>query len=156
SVAGNSVVAYHRAADGTLTQAGSYATGGGGGVLTGSVVDHFASQGAVAVGRAHGLLYVGDARSDPGARFAVGGDRLVRRQVIGSGGSFPVSITTHGDQVYVVNARGGGSVQGYVRVGQRLVLVPAWHRALGLDPTATPEFTHTPGQVAFTPDGRHL
>ena len=27
---------------------------------------------------------------------------------------------------------------------------------LGLDPTATPEFTHTPGQVAFTPDGSKL
>ena len=34
--------------------------------------------------------------------------------------------------------------------------IPLWHRALGLDPTAAPEFTHTPGQVAFTPDGAHL
>ena len=34
--------------------------------------------------------------------------------------------------------------------------VAGWHRTLGLDPIATPEFTHTPGQVAFTPDGQHL
>src|SRR3954447_25713250 len=42
--AGNTVVAYHRDGDGTLTQAGSYPTGGLGGVLTGSVVDHLASK----------------------------------------------------------------------------------------------------------------
>ena len=44
SVTGNQIVAYDRAEDGTLTQAGTYATGGLGGVLTGSVVDHLASQ----------------------------------------------------------------------------------------------------------------
>jgi hypothetical protein len=42
NTAGNRVVAYQRAADGTLTPAGSYATGGLGGVLAGSVVDHTA------------------------------------------------------------------------------------------------------------------
>jgi hypothetical protein len=42
------------AADGTLSPAGSYPTGGLGGVLAGSVVDHTASQGAVAYDR-HGL-----------------------------------------------------------------------------------------------------
>ena len=31
--------------------------------------------------------------------------------------------------------------------------IPSWHRNLGLDGAATPEFTHTPGQVAFSPDG---
>ena len=31
----------------------------------------------------------------------------------------------------------------------------AW-AALGLDPNATPQFTTTPGQVAFTPDGTQL
>jgi 6-phosphogluconolactonase (cycloisomerase 2 family) len=36
------------------------------------------------------------------------------------------------------------------------VRVRAWHRALGLDPAATPEFTHSVGQASFTPDGRHL
>jgi DNA-binding beta-propeller fold protein YncE len=34
--------------------------------------------------------------------------------------------------------------------------VPAWHRDLGLDPAAAPEFTHSPGQIAFTPDGSRL
>ena len=30
------------------------------------------------------------------------------------------------------------------------------HRSLGLDPTQTPEFTKTPGEVVFTPDGGRL
>ena len=47
----NRVVAYDRAADGTLTPAGSYATGGRGGILAGSVVDHTASQGSLAADR---------------------------------------------------------------------------------------------------------
>jgi 6-phosphogluconolactonase (cycloisomerase 2 family) len=41
-------------------------------------------------------------------------------------------------------------------VGRRLVRVPAWHRDLGLDPEQTPEFTSTPGQIGFTPDGQRL
>ena len=45
--AGNQVVAYHRNADGTLVGAGAYATGGVGGVLNGSQVDHLASQGSL-------------------------------------------------------------------------------------------------------------
>jgi 6-phosphogluconolactonase (cycloisomerase 2 family) len=154
--AGNTVVAYDRAADGSLHQAGVYRTGGNGGVLTGSVVDHLASQGSLAYDRAHGLLYAVNAGSDTVTVFGVRGDRLTRRQVIGSGGTFPVSIAVHGSVLYVLNARDGGSVQGYLRVGDTLVRVPSWHRSLGLDATQTPEFTHTPGQVAFTPDGRHL
>jgi 6-phosphogluconolactonase (cycloisomerase 2 family) len=154
--AGNTVVAYDRAADGSLHQAGVYRTGGDGGVLTGSVVDHLASQGSLAYDKAHGLLYAVNAGSDTVTVFGVHGDRLTRRQVIGSGGTFPVSIAVHGSALYVLNARDGGSVQGYLRVGGTLVRVPSWHRSLGLDATQTPEFTHTPGQVAFTPDGRHL
>jgi DNA-binding beta-propeller fold protein YncE len=152
--AANSVIAYDRNPDGTLKQAGSYATGGLGGVLDGSVVDHLASQGSLQLD--DGLLYAANAGSDTITVFAVDGDRLIRRQVLPSFGDFPVSITTHGNLVYVLNARGGGSIQGYARVAGFLVPIPIWHRGLGLDPKATPEFTHTPGQVAFTPDGNHL
>ena len=85
--------------------------------------------------------------------FAVRGDQLTRLQTISSGGTFPVSITVHGGQLYVLNARGGGSIQGYLRLGGLLVKVPAWHRDLGFNPNPSPEFTSTPGQIAFTPDG---
>jgi len=156
AVGGNTVFAFDRAADGTLTQAGSFATGGLGGSLDGAVVDRTASQGALVADRAHRELYAVNAGSNTLSVFRVAGDQLRLRQVISSGGSFPVSVTTRGDAVFVLNARDGGSIQGFRNNDGRLVRVAAWHRSLGLDPTAAPEFTHTPGQVAFTPDGRHL
>lgn len=156
AVTGNAIVVYDSSADGTLHQAGTYPTGGLGGVLGGSVVDHLASQGSVAYDRAHGLLYAVNAGSNTVTVFSVDGDRLIRRQVVASGGAFPVSIAVRGGLLYVLNARDGGSVQGFLRIGAALVRVPAWHRDLGLDPAQTPEFTSTPGQVAFTPDGSKL
>src|SRR5689334_19589596 len=154
NLSANTVVAFDRGANGTLSQAGVYRTGGLGGQLAGSVVDHTASQGALALD--NGLLYAVNAGSDTLTVFDVHGDRLSRRQVISSGGAFPVSVAVHGNLVYVLNARDGGSIQGYLRLGRTLVKVAGWHRALGLDPAATPEFTHTPGQIAFTPDGSRL
>jgi DNA-binding beta-propeller fold protein YncE len=154
--AGNSVVAYDRAPDGSLSEAGAYATGGLGGALEGAVVDRLASQGALTLDREGGLLYAVNAGSDTVTVFAVRGDRLQRRQVVPSGGDFPVSVAVHDRFVYVLNARGGGSVQGYIRFGTKLFPVRFWHRDLGLDPEAAPEFVNTPGQVAFTPDGREL
>jgi 6-phosphogluconolactonase (cycloisomerase 2 family) len=153
---GNAVVAYRRSPDGSLHRRGTYATGGLGGVLAGSVVDHLASQGSLTYDRARGLLYAVNAGSNTITSFTVRGDRLSRHQVTSSGGSFPVSIAEHGHLVYVLNARNGGSIQGYLRVGDTLLRIPAWHRSLGLDPTMTPEFTSTPGQVTFTPDGSKL
>ena len=136
--------------------AGTYQTGGIGGALTGSVVDHLASQGSLIYDGAQRLLYAVNAGSNTISVFAVHGDRLDRTQVISSGGTFPVSIAVHGNLVYVLNALDGGSIQGYVRVGKRLDSIASWNRDLGLDPAATPQFTHTPGQIAFTPDGTKL
>ena len=153
---GNAVAVYDRGADGTLQAAGTYPTGGLGGILTGSQVDHLASQGSLAYDRGHGLLYAVNAGSNTVTVFSVNGDHLVRRQVISSGGTFPVSIAFHGNLVYVLNARDGGAVQGFLRIGAALVKIPSWNRSLGLDPSETPEFTHTPGQIAFTPDGSGL
>ncbi len=104
NTAGNHVVAYHRAADGTLTPAGSYATGGRGGILAGSVVDHTASQGSLAYDPAHALLYAVNAGSNTISVFGVSGDRLALREVLRSGGTFPVSVAVHGNLVYVLNA----------------------------------------------------
>jgi 6-phosphogluconolactonase (cycloisomerase 2 family) len=156
NTAGNAVVAYHRAADGTLTLAGTYPTGGLGGQLTGSVVDHLASQGSLSYDRADGSLYAVNAGSNTVSVFGVRGDRLRLRQVVGSGGTFPVSIAVHGDLVYVLNAENGGSVSGFWAWGGLLFPIPGSTRPLGLNPTATPQFTNTPGQVAFSPDGSQL
>ncbi|MGH3250245.1 MAG: lactonase family protein [Trebonia sp.] len=156
NTAGNGVAAYRRAPDGTLTPAGTYATGGLGGVLTGSVVDHTASQGALAYDEAHGLLIAVNPGSNTVSVFRVHGDRLTLSQVLPSGGDFPVSVTMHGEHVYVLNALGGGSLHGYRIAGGHLAPVPGSHRALNLGTTAKSQFTATPGQVAFTPDGTQL
>jgi 6-phosphogluconolactonase (cycloisomerase 2 family) len=153
---GNTIVAYDQAPGGGLTRAGSYPTGGDGGTLGGSVVDHLASEGSLAYDAGARQLYAVNAGSDTITVFSVHGDRLARRQVIGTEGQFPVSIAIHGNLVYVLNALGGGSVSGFVQADGFLVPVPAWHRALGLDPDQTPQFTSTPGQIGFTPDGSRL
>jgi len=156
NLSANQVVVYDRSAEGTLVQAGVYATGGLGGQLAGSEVDHLASQGSLTYDRADGLLYVVNAGSNTISVFAVLGDRLALRQVIGSGGTFPVSIAVHNGIVYVLNALEGGSLQGFAVSAGRLVELAGSTRALGLNPTATPQFTHTPGQVVFSPDGSKL
>jgi 6-phosphogluconolactonase (cycloisomerase 2 family) len=153
NTAGNQVVAYERSDSGALTLAGTYDTHGLGGSLTGAVVDRTASQGALAYDAENALLYAVNAGSNTVSVFSVRGDHLDLRQVLNSGGTFPVSVTVHDDVVYVLNARDGGSLQGFQVLFGHVFPIFGSNRALGLDPTAAPEFTHTPGQVAFTPDG---
>ncbi|HKZ15782.1 MAG TPA: beta-propeller fold lactonase family protein [Solirubrobacterales bacterium] len=155
NTAGNQVIAYDQGRDGSLTEVGAYPTGGLGGALEGSVVDHLASQGSLAYDADNHLLYAVNAGSDTVSVFAVFGDRLFLQQVIGSGGSFPVSVAVDHGLVYVLNAEGGGSLQGYRAGFGHLFPIPGSNRALGL-PTETPRFTHTPGQVAFSPDGSQV
>lgn len=156
NLAGNQVIAYDQGREGSLTEVGAYATQGLGGELEGSVVDHLASQGSLTYDAEDGLLYAVNAGSDTVSVFAVSGDRLSLRQVIGSGGSFPVSVTVDHGLVYVLNAEAGGTLQGYQVAFGRLFPIPGSARALGLNPTETPQFTHTPGQVAFSPNGSQV
>ena len=154
--AGNTIVAYERTRGGGLVERGAYPTGGNGGTLDGAVADQLASEGSLTYDGSTRLLYAVNSGSDTITVFSVQGERLVRQQVVASGGDFPVSVAARGGLVYVLNARGGGSVQGFVQAGGRLTAVPSWHRELGFDPAATPEFVSTPGEVAFTPDGGKL
>ena len=156
NLTGNQVVVYDRAANGTLTQGATYSTGGLGGQLEGSVVDHTASQGALALDRQDGLLFAANAGSNTVSVFGVFHDRLALRQTISSGGTFPVSIAEDNGLVYVLNAEEGGSVQGFRVIGGRLVPISESNRTLGLNPTATPQFVNTPGQVTFSPNGAQL
>jgi DNA-binding beta-propeller fold protein YncE len=153
---GNQVAAYLRSGNGALTPAGTYNTGGLGGTLAGSVVDHTASQGSLAYDPVDSQLYAVNAGSNTVSVFSVRGDQLSLRQVVRSGGAFPVSIAVHGNLVEVLNAENGGSVQGFLALPGHLIPLPWANRSLGLDPTATPQFTNTPGQVAFSPDGSQV
>ena len=157
NLSGNQVVAYDRAPGGTLTLAGTYNTGGLGGQLNGSQVDHTASQGSLAYDPSNALLYAVNAGSNTVSVFSVHGDDLALRQVIGSGGVFPVSVAVHGNLVYVLNALNGGSVQGYVNFFGHLFPLPGSYRNLNLPiPSNGNQFVSTPGQVAFSPDGSQL
>ena len=109
----NHIMVYDRAWDGTLTFDASYATGGKGGMAAGSAADPLASQGSLVRPTDGRLLLAVNAGSDTVSLFRVHGDHLWLQQVIASGGQFPVSIAVHRDLVYVLNAGGAGSVQGY-------------------------------------------
>lgn len=156
SALGNTIVAYDRAQDGTLTQVGTYPTGGLGGTLEGSVVDHLASQSSLVFDQPDGLLFAVNAGSNTISVFAVIGDRLALHQVLSSGGAFPVSVAVDAGLVYVLNAEEGGTLQGFRVLGGRLAPLAASARSLGLNTAATPQFTNTPGQVAFSPDASQL
>jgi 6-phosphogluconolactonase (cycloisomerase 2 family) len=156
NVSGNQIVAYDRADNGTLTWDHTYATGGLGGVLAGSAVDHLASQGSLTYDPNNQLLYAVNAGSNTVSVFSVRGDQLILRQVVNSGGAFPVSVAVRNNLVYVLNAENGGTAQGYFVAFDHLVPLPGSNRPLGLNPAATPQFTTTPGQVAFSPDGSQL
>jgi hypothetical protein len=156
NLSGNQVVAYKRSAAGTLTLAGTYNTGGLGGQLTGSVVDYLASQGSLRYDPRQRVLIAVNAGSNTVSVFWVFGDHLFLRQVVGSGGTFPVSVAIHDNLVYVVNALNGGSVQGYRLFFGRLFPIPGSNRPLNLNPGATPQYTNTPGQAAFSRDGSQL
>jgi 6-phosphogluconolactonase (cycloisomerase 2 family) len=154
--AGNAILAYHRADDGTLTQVASYPTGGLGGAATGAAVDPLASQGALAYDSAHRLLLAVNAGSDSVSVFAVDGENLRLNQVVGSGGSFPASVAVSGNLAYVLNAGGDGGINGYRIAGGKLHRIEGSSRVLGLGNANPPFFLASPGQIGFTPDGDQL
>ncbi len=94
--AGNQVIAYDRRPGGTLSEAGADSTGALGGVLSGSVVDHLASQGSLALSPDGSVLIAVNAGSNTVSVLGAHGDRLQLRQVISSGGVFPVSVAVNG------------------------------------------------------------
>lgn len=150
----NAVIAYDRWADGHLTKAGTYATGGTGAIESGAVVDPLASQGALTLDPVHHLLFAVNGGSNSLTVFEVDGSRLERRQVLSSGGDLPVSVSVVGDLAYVLNARGGGSITGYRVDGHHVVPLAGSTRSLNLVPNANPEFLQTPSQIAISPDRR--
>src|SRR5438105_5031081 len=155
--AGNQVLAYHHANNGTLTLSGTYDTGGKGGRVEGAVVDPLASQASLAYDRNHRLLIGVNAASNSVYGFEVDGDHLRTRTVISSGGTLPVSVAVHGDLAYVLNAGGAGNVHGYRIDDNRLKSIAGSDRSLGLTPvTGSKAFLNTPGQVGFSPDGDQL
>ncbi len=143
-VAGNAVAVFDRAADGTLTAAGTIATGGTG---TGGGLG---SQGAVALSDDGRRLFALNAGSNDVSVFSVGPAGLSLASRTASGGTLPISLTVHGNVLYVLNAGGDGNISGFT-VGATGGLTPI--------PGSTQPLSGTnvgPAQVSFSPDGRRL
>ena len=144
AAAGNAVLAFDRAPDGTLTAAGAYSTGGlgtGGGL---------GSQGALVLSRDGRFLFAVNAGSDEVSVLRVRPRSLELVATVPSGGDQPTSVTVHQDLVYVLNAGGAGNIAGF-RFGNDGALSPIAGSTRPLSTTAS-----APAQVEFSPNGRVL
>jgi 6-phosphogluconolactonase (cycloisomerase 2 family) len=143
SPAGNAVLAFPRAADGTLGSPVPYPTGGTG---TGGGLG---SQEALVLSENGRDLYAVNAGSNSISLFSVGKGGLELESTVPSGGTMPISIALRRDVVYVLNAGGGGNITGFTSDDDTLVPIPGSTRTLGVGSSG-------PAQVSFTPDGHAL
>jgi hypothetical protein len=74
---------------------------------------------------------------------------LTRTDVVDSGGTLPTSVTVHGGLLYVLNARGAGSIVGFTVDDGDLEPLAGSSRPLSGSATA-------PAQVSFSPTGHQL
>jgi 6-phosphogluconolactonase len=150
SPAGNAVVVYERAGDGSLRPAGSYATGGTG---TGAGLG---SQGAVIVSDDGRLLFAVNAGTNSVSSFRIrpGGLELVDTEF--SGGVMPTSVAFRDDVVfdddghgllYVLNAGVPNSVSGFT-VDSHGEIEPLANSTRPLSAEST-----APAQVGFSEGG---
>ena len=110
AAAGNAVVAFSRAGDGSLTYAGSFGTGGNG---IGGTTDPLASQYSLILdGEDAKLLFVVNAGSNSVSTFRVDGANLALVGTTASRGTLPVSLAVTRHTLYVLNA-GSNNVAGF-------------------------------------------
>lgn len=152
---GNSVLVFERAADGALTQRGTFPTGGLGSGSATDPLDSLTSQGSLVMSQDRRFLFAVDAGSNEVSVLAVEGEKLLAVDRAGTGGTFPVSLTVHNDLLYVLNredaALGHSTVTGFAVSGDgKLSPLAGSTQALSGGPGAAP------AQVAFTPDGTAL
>lgn len=144
AASGNEVIAYRRAADGSLTHIGDFATGG-----LGSGVPRLSTQGSVTLTADNRWLLVTNVGSDDISVFSIGADAtptLVEREP--SRGEAPASVTVHGDLVYVLN-QDSDSIDGFrLDAGGQLTRIPGASGRLSRGADAA--------QVQFNPAGTAL
>ena len=141
---GNAVVVFDRAADGKLTPYGTFYTGGNG---TGSPLN---TQGEVILSPDNKTLFAVNGGSNEISVFTVQGQNLTLTDKISSGGVEPVSLTLHGDLLYVLNRKGVSNITGF-RVADDGTLTPVRNSTQTLT-TALPDAA----EVSFSPDGKLL
>lgn len=156
ATSGNQVLSYQRGVDGTISYAGSYATGGDGATAANATADPLASQGGLTLINDNTELVATNPGSNSVTVFAVDGTHLTFLQQIASQGSFPASVASHGDWVSVLNAGDAGSVAEFRLRGDFLDPGSVQERSLNLTNTNPPDFHHGAGEVAYTPNGQDL
>ncbi len=145
----NTIAAFARHADGTLSPlpGSPFAAGGGGlGSVTGS-------QGSLQVAGHGRYLLAVDAGSNQISVLRIGRDgdlALVPDGVVSSNGVKPVSIAAHGELVYVANAGAGGSDYTGFRLSSAGRLRPLADSTFPLPDSASP------GDVLFNSTGSNL
>ena len=142
---GNEVAIFDRARDGTISPAGSVATGGLG---TGAGLG---SQGALVLDDRR--LFAVNAGSNTISSLEAGRRGVELLDTAPSGGVRPISVTAHRRLVYVLNAGAAGTpgnISGFF-VGRNGALVPLPGSSRPLSTAAA-----DPAQVEFSPDGDHL
>ena len=140
--AGNKVLDYTRASDGTLTYNADYATGGNG---TGGGLGN---QGAVILTDDDDVLLAVNAGSNSISSFKVTGNGLQLMSTVNSGGMRPVSITQNDDIVYVLNAGGTGNISGF-ELGGNNKLTPIAGSTRPLSSTSSGA-----AEIAFVNEGK--
>lgn len=143
AAAGNEILVFDRSAEGELTAADPYPTGGNG---TGGGLGNQAS-----LVLTKDNLYAVNAGSHDISVFRVGPRGLDRLGApVASGGNMPISLTVHGNLLYVLNAGGSGNITGFrLATNGRLTPIPGSTRPLSSDAAG-------PAQIQFSPDGRVL
>lgn len=143
-VNGNAVTAFSRAADGSLSALGTFATGGRG---IGGTTDPLASQFVLTLSPDHKLLFVANAGSNDITVFRVRKDGLQLVDRASSGGTLPVSIAATKDAIYVLNT--GSNDVGIFRVGDSGKLEARGNASLSANASGGAE-------VRVSPNGRFL
>src|SRR5258708_8242515 len=147
SVEGNQIIAYSRAANGSLVERNRYATGGRG---SGGTTDPLGSQGSLTLSQNRSLLFAVNAGTGNLSVFRVNGANLELLQVVSSGGSAPVAVAQHGNLAYVINFAGNTNVVSFhLPDDAHLLMFPTSIRYLSATNTG-------PSSLAFSPDGRFL
>ena len=149
----NTIGAFDRHADGTLTpMAGSPFAAGGVGTGTG-----LASQGSLQMSSDGRYLLAVDAGSNQISVLRIKSDgslKTVGGGPVSSDGVNPVSIAVHDDLVYVANAGTATSIGGTNYTG--FTLNPGGHLRPLAGSTVTLPDPSQPGDVLFSPDGSKL
>jgi 6-phosphogluconolactonase len=147
NAAKNQVIAYDRAADGSLGEATPYDTHGRG---SGGTTDPLESQGSLTLSQDHSLLFAVNAGSGDVSVFSVHKANLTLLNKTPSGGAQPSAIAEHGGLVYVLNSGGAGSLVGFqLDFGGQLKQIKSSTAFL----TAT---TTGGASLAFSPNGQFL